>query len=55
MKGPAPEGDDVVIPLGEANVARAGDDVTIVSVGKGAADALEGRRELAEGTASTPR
>jgi len=32
VKGPAPE-DDVVIPLGQANVAREGDAVTIVSAG----------------------
>jgi pyruvate/2-oxoglutarate/acetoin dehydrogenase E1 component len=48
VKGPAPEGDDVVIPLGRANVARAGDDVTIVSAGKGVADALAAADTLAE-------
>jgi pyruvate/2-oxoglutarate/acetoin dehydrogenase E1 component len=48
VKGPAPEGDDVVIPLGRANVARAGDDVTIVSAGKGVADALAAADALAE-------
>ncbi len=48
VKGPPPAGDDVVIPLGEANVARAGSDVTIVSVGKGAADALAAAGRLAE-------
>jgi pyruvate/2-oxoglutarate/acetoin dehydrogenase E1 component len=47
VKGPAPEGDDVVIPLGEANVARAGEDITIVSAGKGAADALVAAETLA--------
>jgi acetoin:2,6-dichlorophenolindophenol oxidoreductase subunit beta len=47
VKGPPPEGDDVVIPLGEANVARAGDDITIVSAGKGAADALQAAENLA--------
>jgi pyruvate/2-oxoglutarate/acetoin dehydrogenase E1 component len=47
VKGPAPEGDDVVIPLGVANVARAGDDITIVSAGKGAADALVAAEKLA--------
>jgi pyruvate/2-oxoglutarate/acetoin dehydrogenase E1 component len=46
VKGPAPEG-DVAIPLGEANVARSGDDVTIVSAGKGAADALAAAEQLA--------
>ena len=48
VKGPAPEGDDVVIPLGVANVARTGDDITIVSAGKGAADALTAAEKLAE-------
>src|SRR3954467_2627320 len=47
VKGPAPE-PDAVIPLGQANVARAGDDVTIVSAGKGAADALKAAEALAE-------
>ena len=48
VKGPAPDDDDFVIPLGQANVARAGDDVTIVSAGKGAADALKAAEALAE-------
>jgi len=48
VKGPAPDGDDVVIPLGRANVSRNGDDVTIVSAGKGAADALVAAEKLAE-------
>ena len=48
VKGPPPAGDDVVIPLGEANVARAGWDVTLVSVGRGAADALAAAGRLAE-------
>jgi len=47
VKGEAPE-DDVVIPLGEANVARSGDDLTIVSVGKGVPDALAAADALAE-------
>ena len=48
VKGPAPDGDDVAIPLGAANVSRAGGDVTIVSAGKGAADALAAAEQLAE-------
>jgi len=48
VKGPPPAGDDVVIPLGEANVSRPGADVTIVSVGKGAADALVAASQLAD-------
>jgi pyruvate/2-oxoglutarate/acetoin dehydrogenase E1 component len=38
VKGPPPEQE--VIPLGQAGIARAGDDLTIVSVGKGVPDAL---------------
>jgi acetoin:2,6-dichlorophenolindophenol oxidoreductase subunit beta len=48
VKGPAPDEDDYVIPLGQANVARTGDDVTIVSAGKGAADALKAAEALAD-------
>jgi acetoin:2,6-dichlorophenolindophenol oxidoreductase subunit beta len=48
VKGPPPAGDDVVIPLGQANVSRSGDDITIVSAGKGAADALAAAEKLAE-------
>jgi acetoin:2,6-dichlorophenolindophenol oxidoreductase subunit beta len=45
VKGPEPT--DEVIPLGTARVARSGSDLTIVSVGKGAADALEAAETLA--------
>jgi pyruvate/2-oxoglutarate/acetoin dehydrogenase E1 component len=38
VKGPAPEVE--AIPLGTANVVRAGSDVTIVALGKGVPDAL---------------
>jgi pyruvate/2-oxoglutarate/acetoin dehydrogenase E1 component len=48
VKGAPPEGDDVVIALGKANVSRPGDDITIVSAGKGAADALVAADTLAE-------
>jgi len=48
VKGPAPDDPDAVIPLGEANVARPGDDLTIVSVGKGVQDALAAAEALAE-------
>ncbi|MEA2381609.1 MAG: acetoin:2,6-dichlorophenolindophenol oxidoreductase subunit beta [Solirubrobacteraceae bacterium] len=48
VKGPAPDGDDVVIPLGRANVARSGDGVTIVSAGKGTADSLAAAGTLAD-------
>jgi pyruvate/2-oxoglutarate/acetoin dehydrogenase E1 component len=46
VQGPAPE-DGAVIPLGEATVARAGEDLTIVSVGKGVPDALAAAETLA--------
>ncbi len=46
VKGPEPaEGE--IIPLGRAGVARSGADLTIVSVGKGVADALEAAEALA--------
>jgi pyruvate/2-oxoglutarate/acetoin dehydrogenase E1 component len=48
VKGTPPEGDDAVIPLGAANVSRAGDDITIVSAGKGAADALVAAEKLGD-------
>jgi pyruvate/2-oxoglutarate/acetoin dehydrogenase E1 component len=44
VKGPAPEVE--IIPLGEAGVARAGDDLTIASVGKGVPDALAAAEAL---------
>jgi pyruvate/2-oxoglutarate/acetoin dehydrogenase E1 component len=46
VKGPAPE-DGEVLPLGEARIARAGDDLTIVALGKSVADALLAAEELA--------
>jgi acetoin:2,6-dichlorophenolindophenol oxidoreductase subunit beta len=49
VKGPAPAPGDEVIPLGRARVARAGGDVTIVSAGKGVADALDAAEQLASG------
>jgi pyruvate/2-oxoglutarate/acetoin dehydrogenase E1 component len=39
---------DAVIPLGRANVARRGGDITIASVGKGVPDALSAAERLAE-------
>jgi pyruvate/2-oxoglutarate/acetoin dehydrogenase E1 component len=45
VKGPDPERE--VIPLGEASVAREGADLTIVSISKGARDALEAAEQLA--------
>ena len=45
VKGPEPTQE--IIPLGEAGIARAGEDLTIVSVGKGVSDALAAAQELA--------
>jgi acetoin:2,6-dichlorophenolindophenol oxidoreductase subunit beta len=45
VKGPAPK--DELIPLGRAGIARSGDDLTIVSVGKGVTDALAAADALA--------
>jgi pyruvate/2-oxoglutarate/acetoin dehydrogenase E1 component len=45
VKGPAP--DDELIPLGRARIARAGDDLTVVSAGKGVSDALTAADTLA--------
>jgi pyruvate/2-oxoglutarate/acetoin dehydrogenase E1 component len=47
VKAPAPDAGDGVIELGRARVARPGRDITIVSAGKGAADALEAAEQLA--------
>ena len=46
VKGPAPAADEV-IPLGQARIARAGGDITIVTVGKGVGDAIEAADQLA--------
>jgi pyruvate/2-oxoglutarate/acetoin dehydrogenase E1 component len=46
VKGPAP-GDDEVIPLGQARIAREGTDLTLVSISKGVADSLVAADELA--------
>jgi len=45
VKGAAPE-PDTIIPLGRAGIAREGDDLTIVSVGKGVPDALAAAEAL---------
>jgi len=47
VKGPAPEPGQDAIPLGVARIARAGGDLTLVSVGKGVPDALAAADELA--------
>jgi pyruvate/2-oxoglutarate/acetoin dehydrogenase E1 component len=46
VKGPPPEQE--IVPLGQARVARRGDDLTIVSIGKGVPDALGAAAALAE-------
>jgi pyruvate/2-oxoglutarate/acetoin dehydrogenase E1 component len=47
VKGPPPEAGHDVIPLGRAAVARRGEDLTIVSIGKGVPDALAAADALA--------
>ena len=48
IKGPpTPEGEQDVIPLGQAAVAREGADLTMVSISKGVRDALAAAEELA--------
>ena len=51
VKGPAPD-EEEVIPLGRAKIARAGEDLTIVSIGKGVPDALAAAETLAADGAS---
>ena len=46
VKGPAP-GQEGIIPLGGAGIPRAGEDLTIVSVGKGVPDSLGAAETLA--------
>ena len=45
VKGPPPERE--IIPLGQAGIARQGEDLTIVSIGKGVPDALDAAEQLA--------
>jgi pyruvate/2-oxoglutarate/acetoin dehydrogenase E1 component len=51
VKGPPPQRE--TIPLGQADVARAGDDLTVVSIGKGVPDSLAAAEALAEDGIST--
>ena len=46
-KGPVPEG-EYVIPLGKADIKRAGTDVTIIAIGRMVTLALEAAEELAQ-------
>jgi pyruvate/2-oxoglutarate/acetoin dehydrogenase E1 component len=45
-KGPVPEDDDYVIPLGKADIKRQGEDVTIIAWSKMVLDALKAADEL---------
>src|SRR5581483_4889187 len=47
VKGPPPEPGQEVIPLGRARIARAGEDLTIVTIGKNVPDALAAADALA--------
>ncbi|RMG26837.1 MAG: pyruvate dehydrogenase complex E1 component subunit beta [Bacteroidetes bacterium] len=47
-KGPVPEGEDFLIPIGKADIKRPGKDVTIVSFGKMVHVALQACEELAK-------
>jgi len=47
-KGEVPEGDDYLIPIGQAEIAREGSDVTIVSFGKMVHVVMEAANELAK-------
>ena len=46
VKGPQPTAEQEVIPIGRARIARAGRDLTLVSIGKGVADSLEAAERL---------
>jgi pyruvate/2-oxoglutarate/acetoin dehydrogenase E1 component len=48
VKGPPPAVAQEAIEMGRARIARPGRDLTLVSVGKGVADALEAAEQLAE-------
>jgi pyruvate dehydrogenase E1 component beta subunit len=46
--GPVPKGDDFLIPIGKARIARPGRDVTVVSFARGMVYALEAAEQLAK-------
>jgi pyruvate dehydrogenase E1 component beta subunit len=48
VKGPVPEGEEFLIPLGKADIKREGSDVTLVSFGKMVHVALDTAKELAK-------
>lgn len=47
VKGPAPSAEQEVIELGRAGIARRGDDLTLVTIGKSVSDALAAADQLA--------
>jgi pyruvate/2-oxoglutarate/acetoin dehydrogenase E1 component len=47
-KGPVPEDPDYTVPLGQLNVVRAGEDVTIVTYGRGVRESLAAAEQLAQ-------
>jgi pyruvate dehydrogenase E1 component beta subunit len=47
-KGPVPEGEDFLIPIGKADIKREGTDVTLISFGKMVHVALDAAAELAK-------
>jgi pyruvate dehydrogenase E1 component beta subunit len=48
VSGPVPKADDWLVPIGKARIARAGDDVTIVSFARGMVYALDAAERLAK-------
>ena len=47
-RGPVPEDADYTVPLGRLNVVRAGEDVTIVTYGRGVRESLAAAEQLAQ-------
>jgi pyruvate dehydrogenase E1 component beta subunit len=48
QRGEVPDGDDFIVPIGESDVKRQGNDVTIVSYSKGLQISLEAAEKLAQ-------
>ena len=48
VSGPVPKGDDWIVPIGKARIARAGSHVTIVSFARGMVYALDAAEQLAK-------
>jgi pyruvate dehydrogenase E1 component beta subunit len=47
-RGPVPDGDDFVLPIGKSDIKREGDDVTIITYQKGLEHSLAAAEELAK-------